>query len=112
MPIKKITNQLCCVECDQVFEEKWNLTEGAQCPNVACPSHSDSALANVLSIVLQLREQGSEKAPLARALSALLPIRADGTEAQDAAVLGALKGLLNITAQAICTIEEAKSGSL
>jgi hypothetical protein len=101
MTLKTLANQLCCVECDQTFDDKWHLSDGAECPNVSCPSHLHSALGDVLSQISTLNAQGAKAQPLVRALGAILPIRADREDAQDEAILHNLAALQRLIAQTI-----------
>lgn len=104
MPLKRLAGDICCVDCDQIFNEL-KVSEGGQCPNVRCPSNSDMAFGVVLSHIDRLNEKKPPELSVTRALSGLLPIRADLVDAQDPAVLSSLRSLLMVVASAIAEIE-------
>ena len=104
MPLRRIADDICCVDCDQIFNAL-QVSEGGQCPNVRCPSNSDMALGVVLSQINRLNDKKPLELSVTRALSGLVPIRADIADAQDPAVLSSLRSLLLVVVSAIAEIE-------
>lgn len=92
MVLRKIADHICCTDCDQVFD-KWHLNEGGQCPNTACPSNARTAIGTVMKQIGLLNAQRRPNRAVIRALSGLLPMRADTDDAQDEAVLQSLREL-------------------
>ncbi len=104
MALKKIADDIFCVDCDQIFNGI-NVSEGGQCPNIRCSSNSNMALGVVISQIDRINEKIPPELSVTRALSGLLPVRADHVDAQDPAVLSSLHSLLRVVTSAIAEIE-------
>lgn len=105
MALKSIADSICCVECDEVFDERLMLKEGGQCPNVSCRSNVDTAAGYVHAQIAKLKDIDPQNVPLVRALTCILPIRADLVGGEDSTILNNLANLQRVIEKSLASLQ-------
>ena len=105
MPLIVIEGRICCVDCDEVFDERLKLKEGGQCPNVSCRSNVDTAAGYVHAQIIKLTDLEPRNVPLIRALAGILPIRADSVDGENSTILNNLTNLRRVIEKIIASLE-------